>query len=46
MYGIFRMYFGYSIKDNEWKLLGGFLNLRKSLLIHGADDAFFVPISA
>jgi hypothetical protein len=45
MYGIFRIYFGYSTKKREWIPLGGFLNARPSLLIHGASDAIFVPIS-
>jgi hypothetical protein len=45
-YGIFRIYFAYSIKDHNWKLLGGFLVTRKSLLIHGASDSCFVPIPA
>jgi hypothetical protein len=44
MYGIFRIYFGYSTK-REWIPLGGLLNARPSLLIHGASDAIFVPIS-
>jgi hypothetical protein len=46
MYGICRIFFGYSIKNKQWILLGGFLNLRKSLVIHGASDSFFVPIPA
>jgi hypothetical protein len=45
MYGIFRIFFAFSLKEGKWKPLGGFLNLRKSLLIHGASDALFIPIS-
>jgi hypothetical protein len=45
MYGIFRIYFGFSVKERKWKVLGGFLNVRASLLIHGASDALFIPIS-
>jgi hypothetical protein len=45
MYGIFRIFWAFSVKEREWKCLGGFLNLRQSLLIHGASDALFVPIS-
>jgi hypothetical protein len=45
MYGIFRIYFGFSVKERKWKVLGGFLNVRVSLLIHGASDALFIPIS-
>jgi hypothetical protein len=45
MYGILRLYFGYSTKKREWVSLGGFLNTRPSLLIHGASDALFIPVS-
>jgi hypothetical protein len=45
LYGIFRVFFGFSVKERKWKALGGFLNARASLLIHGASDALFVPIS-
>jgi hypothetical protein len=45
MYGIFRLYFGYSTKRRKWVSLGGFLNTRSSLLIHGASDARFISVS-
>jgi hypothetical protein len=45
-YGIIRYFFGFSTKKSEWMPLGGFLNTRPSLLIHGASDSFFVPITA
>jgi hypothetical protein len=45
MYGILRIYLGFSVKDREWNLLGGFINARPSLLIHGATDALFIPVS-
>jgi hypothetical protein len=46
MYGIFRLYFGYSTIGEEWVFLGGFLNERPSLLIHGTSDSRFTPVPA
>jgi len=43
-YGIWRIYVGYSLLKKRWEILGGFLNLRASLLLHGATDAIFVPM--
>jgi len=43
-YGIWRIYLGYSLLKKRWEILGGFLNLRASLLIHGATDSIFVPV--
>jgi len=37
-FGIWRIYLGYSFA-NGWEVLGGFFNLRPSLLIHGATDS-------
>jgi hypothetical protein len=44
MYAILRIYFGFSEK-REWTPLGGFINARPSLLIHGATNSYFVPIA-
>jgi hypothetical protein len=42
-YGIYRLFF---IHDGKrWMSAGGFLNIRKSLKIHGASDAIFVIVS-
>jgi len=43
-FGIWRIYLGYNLLKKRWEILGGFLNLRASLLIHGATDAIFVPV--
>lgn len=40
---IFRVFFGYDHKCNEWKALGGNWNARHNLRIHGATDAIFGP---
>ena len=42
-YAIWRVYFGFDIQEKNWVCLGGFLNARPSLLIHGATDAIFIP---
>lgn len=43
-FGIYRVYTGFDIKASQWKILGGFLNARTSLSIHGASDAIFIPV--
>jgi len=43
-YGIYRIYFAFDPQKRTFNAIGGFLNIRKSLLIHGATDAFFVPV--
>jgi hypothetical protein len=45
MCGIFRIFFGFSLKEGKFEVLGGFLNTRPSLLVHGSSDALFIPIS-
>jgi len=46
MFGIFRIYVGFNTERREWQILGGWLNARPSLLVHGASDAIFVPITS
>lgn len=45
-YGIWRIYFGFSPKEKKWEILGGLLNARQSLLVHGASDSVFIPVVA
>jgi len=43
-FGIFRIYVGLNSRTGEMRILGGWLNTRKSVIIHGASDAKFIPI--
>lgn len=43
-YEIYRVYYGYDIKEGEWTYLGGVSNARNSLIIHGASDTLFQTI--
>lgn len=43
-FGIYRFFF---LRENSKKYVpaGGFLNVRKSLLVHGSSDSIFIPLS-
>jgi hypothetical protein len=43
-FGIFRIFYAYNPNENEWLCLGGFLNGRDSLLIHGATDSVLISV--
>lgn len=43
-FGIFRYFLGFDVRKKQWRHLGGFLNVRKSMLIHGSKDAIFIPV--
>jgi len=40
-YIIARLYFGWKLRENKWKFVGGLWNSRPNLRVHGASDATF-----
>lgn len=44
LYMIHRVFYGYDIGKNKWNYMGGFYNIRPSLVIHGAHDTIFGPV--
>jgi hypothetical protein len=44
MFGILRIYVGFSLVKKEWEIIGGLFNIRPSLLVHGASDSFMIPV--
>ena len=44
LYMIHRVFYGYDLPEQKWKYIGGFYNVRPSLIIHGARDTIFGPV--
>jgi len=40
-----RVFFGFNPSTGKWECMGGLWNARPTLIIHGADDAIFGPVT-
>jgi hypothetical protein len=45
MFGIWRIYVGFNLNTSSWEVLGGFLQIGPTLLLHGGSHTYFLPVA-